>query len=82
MSGITLTYESPESLILSRGWTIFHGRDEGVPLWPDKNTLIFVLYRDGVIVGPKRAQRFFWKHQDDVLDVIAYIRADQFGSKQ
>lgn len=65
------------SLTVSKGWSIFHGRDEGNPLYPHDPEL-FVLYRDGQIIGPKRSRRFFWKHQGDAGDVIAYIEAAKF----
>lgn len=71
-----------DTLVVSRGWVIFHGRDEGNPFWnTDPDTLLYVLYRNGQIIGPKRAQRFRWLHCDDNLDVIAYILANQFGVK-
>lgn len=59
------------------GWTIFHGRDEGIPWWetnPDK--LIYGLYRNGMIAGPRRAQRFLWLHNGDEGDLIAYKEAE------
>jgi hypothetical protein len=57
-----------------KGWVIFDGADEGVP-FDNPDTLIFVLYRDGIIVGPRRAQRFRWVNGGDHFDVLAYCEA-------
>lgn len=56
--------------------TIFNGQAEGCP-FEDQDTLIFALYRDGEIVGPKRAQRFRWLNQGDSLDIMAYWKAPE-----